>query len=275
MASLDVINEFDSQKAFNRARRGAIAQKIVCAIQGCSPDLIPFDEAREQLHLNQKICLGLHEIELKKIRGSVGRYQDFTSAFLPRQESLRERWQNVRTASISKGLPPIELYKVGQAYFVADGNHRVSIAIQEGLDTIEAYVCEYVTLVELSAEADLDELLTKAEYAEFLTSTHLQPDQPIEFTVSGRYMELEIQISSVQQTLEHERGEPIAYSEAAQKWYQEIYIPTVQEIRESKILDHFPERTEADLFIWMWRKENELQIESGPISDTELNEAFN
>jgi hypothetical protein len=182
---------------------------------------------------------------------------------------LRKRWQGVWAASVSKGLPPIELYKVGEAYFVADGNHRVSVARNKDQETIEAYVCEYITPIELSGDADLDEVYSKAEYAEFLNSTQLQPEQAIEFTVPGRYMEIEIQISSIQKTLENERGESIPYPEAAEIWYQEIYLPTVQEIRESKALDHFPERTEADLFIWMWRKENELQIESGPISDTE------
>jgi hypothetical protein len=75
-------------------------------------DLIPFEEARELLHLNQKICRGLKQIELDKIRGSVGRYQDFTSAFLPRRDNLRQRWQGVWSAKTTKGLPPIELYKV-------------------------------------------------------------------------------------------------------------------------------------------------------------------
>jgi uncharacterized ParB-like nuclease family protein len=42
-------------------------------------------------------------------------------------------------------MPPIEVYQVGEAYFVIDGNHRVSAARQEGMKTIAAYVCEFVT----------------------------------------------------------------------------------------------------------------------------------
>jgi hypothetical protein len=258
LASLDVIDDMNSQRAWNKARRGFIIQKIKCAFEECSLDLIPFEEAREQLHLNQKICLGLQEVELEKIRGSVGRYNDFTSAFLPKSDSLRERWQGVWSASASKGLSPIELYKVGEAYFVSDGNHRVSVARSEGLETIEAYVCEYITPVELSADADLDEVFAKAEYAEFLNNTKLQPDQEILFTVSGRYMELECQIRSVQRSLENERNEPVSYEEAATHWYREIYVPIINEIRDSGTMDRFPVRTEADLFIWMWRREAEL-----------------
>jgi hypothetical protein len=232
-------------------------------------DLIPFEEARELLHLNQKICRGLQEIELDKIRGSVGRYHDFTSAFLPRRDNLRQRWQRVRSAKATKGLPPVELYKVGQAYFVADGNHRVSIARTEGEKTIEAYVCEYISPVELSSEADLDEVLCKAEYAEFMRRTQLRPEQEIVFTAPGRYMEIECQIRSVQQSLENERSEPVSYDEAAALWYGEIYSPTVREIGESGVIERFPGRTEADLFIWMWRREPELQIYCEETSNSE------
>lgn len=232
-------------------------------------DLIPFEEARQLLHLNQKIDRGLQEVELNQIRGSVGRYHDFTSAFLPRRDNLRQRWQRVRSVSLTQGLPPIELYKVGQAYFVIDGNHRVSIARAEGMETIDAYVCEYVSLVELSDEADLDEVLCKAEYAEFLRRTKLQPKQEILFTVPGQYMEIEYQIQSVQQSLEVDRGEPVSFEEAAALWYREIYTPTVQEVRDSGVIERFPGRTEADLFIWMWRREHDLQIYSDQTSNSE------
>jgi hypothetical protein len=269
MASLDVINEMDSEQAWSKARRGVIVQRVLCAIQGCSVELIPFEEARKLLHLNQKICRGLQEIELDKIRGSVGRYQDFTSAFLPRRVNLRDRWQRVWSADVSKGLPPIELYKVGEAYFVSDGNHRVSIAKTEGRETIEAYVCEYISPIELSSEADLDEVLSKAEYAEFLGRTQLRPEQEIVFTVPGQYMEIECQIRSVQQSMEKERDEPVSYEQAAAQWYREIYSPTIQEIRESGAMERFPGRTEADLFVWMWRREPDLQIYCEPTSNSE------
>jgi hypothetical protein len=269
MASLDVINEMDSEQAWSKARRGVIVQRVLCAIQGCSVELIPFEEARKLLHLNQKICRGLQEIKLDKIRGSVGRYQDFTSAFLPRRVNLRDRWQRVWSADVSKGLPPIELYKVGEAYFVSDGNHRVSIAKTEGRETIEAYVCEYISPIELSSEADLDEVLSKAEYAEFLGRTQLRPEQEIVFTVPGQYMEIECQIRSVQQSMEKERDEPVSYEQAAAQWYREIYSPTIQEIRESGAMERFPGRTEADLFVWMWRREPDLQIYCEPTSNSE------
>lgn len=260
MPGKELYDEMDSRQAWSKARRGVAVQKVVCAIRDCPLDLIPFEEARKMLHLNQKVCLGLHEIELEKIRGSVGRYQDFTSAFLPRRENLSQRWQQVRTAGFEKGLPPIELYKVGEAYFVLDGNHRVSIARTEGNKTIEAYVCEYISPQEFSEEGYLDEALCRVEYAQFMHRSKLKPGQDIVFTVPGRYMEVESQIQSVQGYLQSLDEEPVPYEDAAQRWFREIYTPSVEEIRESRVLELFPQRTEADVFIWMWRNQPELQL---------------
>ena len=65
------------------------------------------------------------------------------------------------------------------------------------------------------------------------------------FTVPGRYTESESQIQSIQRSLENDRSESVAYDEAAALWYREIYSPTVQEIRESGVIDRFSERTAA------------------------------
>ena len=132
MADLDLYAEMESEEVWSKTRRSVVVQRVLCAIQDYSLDLIPFEDGRELLHLYQRICRGLQEVEMDKIRGSVGRYHDFTSGFLPRSESLRHRWKRVWSVGASKGLLPVELYKVGEAYFINDGNHRVSIARQEG-----------------------------------------------------------------------------------------------------------------------------------------------
>jgi hypothetical protein len=43
----------------------------------------------------------------------------------------------------------------------------------------------------------------------------------------------------------------IPYAEAVARWYDEVYSPAVQVIREEEILDHFPDRAEADLYLWI------------------------
>jgi hypothetical protein len=141
-------SRYKSQEDWERAHRGVMVQKVVCAIKNCPVDLIPFEEVRSRLHLSQKIYRGLQNIELSHIRGSLGRYADFTSTFLPRWRHLRKRWEQVKSLANTRGLPPIEVYQVGDAYFVVDGHHRVSVAWQDGQKTIEAYVWEFISPAE-------------------------------------------------------------------------------------------------------------------------------
>ena len=42
-------------------------------------------------------------------------------------------------------LPPVSLYKIGDRYFVEDGNHRVSVARYQGAEMIDAEVTELLT----------------------------------------------------------------------------------------------------------------------------------
>jgi hypothetical protein len=270
MDESSLLAHYESQVSWTRARRGVLVQQVVCTFKNCSVDLIPFEEVRTRLHLTQKFCRGLEAIELEHIRGSVGRYMDFTSAFLPRRSHLRESWQRVNTVVLSQGMPPIEVFQVGDAYFVVDGNHRVSIARQEGMKTIEAYVCEFVIPVGLSAEADLDEVIIASEYAEFLKKTRLdklRPESEILFTSPGHYRELECLITIFQEALEETQGEGVSYENALLLWFDMVYSPAVDEIKQSGAMEQFPDRTEADLFIWMWQHEQglEKQYTSSPI----------
>jgi ParB-like chromosome segregation protein Spo0J len=45
-----------------------------------------------------------------------------------------------------RGFPPIEVYKVGNDYFILDGHHRASVARYLGNRFIEAYVTEWPVL---------------------------------------------------------------------------------------------------------------------------------
>ena len=178
MEDSSLLAHYESQEKWARARRAVLVQRVVSTFKNCSVDLIPFDEVRTRLHLSQKYRRGLEDIELAHIRDSVGRYKDFTSAFLPRRDQLRQRWERVNAIVSTQDMPPIEVYQVGEAYFVVDGNHRVSTARQEGMKTIAAYVWEFVTPAGLSATADLDEVIVRSEYAEFLNKTHLDRLRP-------------------------------------------------------------------------------------------------
>ena len=122
--------------------------------------LFAFDEVRDALRAHTQYDRGLTEVPIDKIVGSVGRYHDFDRAFLPRQTKTRERWQNIDLASYAEvSLPPVELYQVGEVYFVKDGTHRVSVARQRGLEFIDAYVIEVLAPVPIASADALEALL--------------------------------------------------------------------------------------------------------------------
>ncbi len=98
MEENDALSMYDAEEDWNRARRKVLYQEVVCFFKQCSVDLLSFEDVRAGLHLSQKIDRGLQEIPLDRIRGSVGRYDDFTSAFMPRKKHLRERWERVDVA---------------------------------------------------------------------------------------------------------------------------------------------------------------------------------
>jgi hypothetical protein len=143
---------------------------------------------------------------------------------------------------------------VGEVYFVRDGNHRVSVARAHGSKTIEAYVIEYKTPVPIGPDDDLDDLLLKGEHADFLRETHLdrlRPDQNVVFTEPGRYRLVKEHIIIHKYLREIECGCEITYEAAAAGWYDNVYLPLVQLIRERDILKYFSGRTEADLYAWL------------------------
>ncbi len=240
---------------FRRARRRATLEQIMARLTGRSADLLSYEEVRRKLRARESARWGLKEIPLDAIVGSVGRYIDFTRSFLPRQDSDEERWARVKVAVTDLGgLPPIEVYQIGQAYFVRDGNHRVSVARQVGATHIQAYVTEVRTKVPLLPDTQPDDLILKAEYTDFLERTRLdelRPEADLSVTVPGQYQALaeHIEVHRYFMGLEQEREIP--YEEAVVHWYDEVYLPVVQGIRERGILRDFPGRTETDLYLWV------------------------
>lgn len=90
---------------------------------------------------------GISEIPIHAIVGSVNRVEDFTANFLPKHKSSQERWVSIKQRMLRmEPLPPIDVYRVGAFYFVLDGHHRVSVARQMGLVSIEAQVVDVTTM---------------------------------------------------------------------------------------------------------------------------------
>lgn len=252
---------------FRAARSKAMLQDMLSALRGEQNRLLSFEEVRQKLKAQEMAERGLRDIPLDAIVGSVGRYNDFTRDFLPRSTVNEERWARIKLAATElAGLPPIEVYQIGEVYFVKDGNHRVSVARQLGAKYIHAYVTEIRTRVSITPQTDLDELIIKSEYVDFLEKTRidtLRPEADLTVTAPGKYQDLIEHIDVHRYYLGIERQRDIPYPEAVTSWYDTVYLPIVQLIREWGILRYFPKRTETDLYLWIGEHQSTLGEQLG------------
>jgi hypothetical protein len=251
---------------FDSARKKAFLDKVSAFLTGRPTEMLPFNAIRTELRQQNPFYQGTQEIPVDLIVGSVGRYREFTRRFLPLTDSLRERWIGVDNLATAAGWPPIEAYKVGDVYFVNDGNHRVSVARHMEIPTVEAHVWEYPIAINITPDDTLDDVLIRLGERNFMDKTGLDqiiPDHNIRFTSPGRYPELLAQIQNLRQTLSIIDEAEMPYEEAVAAWYEMIYLPTVQIIHDSNLLESFPGRTEADLFVWLSLYQDKLEAVYG------------
>jgi nucleotide-binding universal stress UspA family protein len=263
----DSRNIWAAAQDFRRARRRAVISELIARLTGKSIGLLSYEEVRQTVRARGSAARGLQEIPLDAIVGSVGRYTDFTRDFLPLMDETESRWVRVNLAAYDQaGVPPIEVYKIGEVYFVLDGNHRVSVARQLGVTEIQAYVTEVKTKVPLTPDIQPDDLIIKAEYADFLEETRLdelRPDSDLSVTVPGQYQILLEHIHVHRFFMGIDQKREVSFEEAVSHWYDTIYEPIRQMIRDRGILDEFPGRTETDLYIWVSEHRALLEKELG------------
>ena len=239
---------------FDEARRAAVIGDLLRHLRGRPVELLSFDEVRHRLRLKSFVDRGIEEVPLEQIQGTLGRAHEFNRVFLPRQESLRERWTKLDSlARGAAGFPPVELYKVGEVYFVVDGHHRVSVARSLGAPTIEARVSEFLTPIPLDGDESPDEILLRSALLDFLEATGLDPGTLDEY--------LTTEASGPQRLLEHVNvhryylgtmyDREFSPAEAVASWRDTVFRPVVSIIRTSGIMEDFPDRTETDLYLFV------------------------
>ncbi len=134
-----------SESEFNRASNRGAWERVINLLIGRTPYLLCFKQVVDRLQPYCPVELGVQDIPVKQIIGSVGRNKDFTRHFWPAMSNrgCRERWRAIYTRAVTgAGFPPIEIYKIGPDYFVKDGHHRVSVARYLGWPTVQANVIE-------------------------------------------------------------------------------------------------------------------------------------
>ena len=272
---------------YRRNQNRATIVDLLGLITGEDTDLYSYHEVTNRLKAHQQIEKGTEMVPLDAIVGSVGRYRDFTRNFLPRKGVNEDRWTRVDAAMNSlEGVPPVDLFKIGEAYFVRDGNHRLSVAKANGLKDIEARVTVVETDVPLTVE-DFDlrnYWIIKVERQEFFKQTGVEdlcPEHGIELTEPGRYPILlrHIHVHWYLRNLEIERagGEDwLEWPDAVSSWCQNVYLPVVEAIRKYDLMQQFPDRTEADLYLWIAHHREELSMEYdlAPLSPDEAVATF-
>jgi hypothetical protein len=242
----------DAQDDFLRARRRLALSRLRRWLRrepGDIDHILPFEEVVAALGRVQERYAGEQVVPLDAIVGTVDRMQGFDRHFRPTTPQVRARWERI-AAAMRRGepMPPVDLYKVGEVYFVKDGHHRVSVARALGHHDIEARVTEVVTRVGARRDLLRADLPLKSHERVFFERVPLpaaarervRPADPWDF---ARLAE-NVEAWGWRWTQEHERL--IDRRELARRWYEEEYVPVVTLLRDAGMLGR---GTEADAYL--------------------------
>lgn len=264
--STDPIDQ-QARNDFQRARFKAFMNRVWASVSGKPATLLSYDEIKEKLHIGGPIYRGVQTVRVDQIAGSLNRYHEFDRVFLPASDALASRWQNVNRAFYQDiSLPPVVLYKVGQVYFVVDGHHRVSVAREQGQLYIEAEVRECSTRVNITPDLkpeDLEILEDKVHFLERTGLDRLRPDTYIKLTIPDGFERMLEHIAVHRYFMGLDLQRDIPEEEAVIDWYDNVYMPIIQVIRETNILGEFPEKTEGDLYLWVLDHQHYLESQEG------------
>lgn len=252
---------------FSKARLKSFINQIISSFSGKPTNLLSYDNVKEKLHIGGPIYRGVKTIRVEQIAGSLNRYHEFDRAFLPKEDQLASRWQKVDRAFYEDiHLPPVVLYKVGDVYFVVDGHHRVSVAREQGQEYIEAEIRECATRVNITANIkteDLEILGAKVHFLERTALDHIRPDANIKITIPDGFERMLEHIAVHRYFMGLDLKRDISEEEAVAHWYDTVYLPIVDIIRNSKILKDFKDKTESDLYLWTLDHQHYLIQETG------------
>jgi hypothetical protein len=240
----------DAQHDFLRVRRHAAAAKLIARLRGEPDDvgvILPYEEVIGALGLESERSLGLKVVPLGAIVGTIDRARDFDRSFRPTSRRVRGRWESI-AAAMRRGaaMPPVDLLKVGEIYFVRDGHHRVSVARALGLNDIDAYVTAVVTRVDPDEAIKLTDLPLKSHERVFFERVPLPADARAEIQLSDPwdYATLAEGVEAWGFRAMQEHGELFDRVQTAELWLEHEYRPVVAMLREADLI-HKGTETEA------------------------------
>jgi hypothetical protein len=242
----------DAQHDFLRARRRAILARLAVRLR-LEPDdvevVLPYEEVLGALGFVSDRRLSLQVVPIAAIVGTVDRERDFDRHFRPTSSRVRSRWEQIAEAMRrGQALPPVDLYKIGEIYFVRDGHHRVSVACALGRADIDAYVTEVLTRVGIDRPITLADLPLKSHERVFYERVPLPAEARSEIRLSDPwdYAELAEGVEAWGFRAIQKHGEALDREQAATLWLETEYRPVVAILREAGMIGRSTE-TEAYL----------------------------
>ena len=204
-------------------------------------NLKSFSEIQKEENAYNSVNLGIKEVSLDKIVGSVEKYADFDKNFVPKNNVVKQRWINIYIGYTSDSmLPTVILYKIKDNYYVYDGNHRVSVAKFLNFATIEAQVEEFLPT------KDTKDKVIYRENMIFEKETGLSDiflSEPI------KYKYLKEEIESYKNLLDKRKNENLDLKETAKNWYMNVFLPIKMILSENEIIKNY-EGNPDDVFLF-------------------------
>jgi hypothetical protein len=232
----------DAQHDFLRARRRATLARLAGRLRGVPDDvgvILPYEEVVQALGFVSERAGGDHVVALEAIVGTVDRGREFDRSFRPTSARVRSRWEHI-AAAMRRGesMPPVDLVRIGQIYFVRDGHHRVSVARALGRTDIDAHVTEVVTKVGAEQAITLADLPLKSHERVFAERVPLPEDARREIILSDPwdYAKLAEHIEAWGFRTIQDRAEPINRRETAYLWLENEYRPVVEMLHEADLI---------------------------------------
>jgi hypothetical protein len=242
----------DAADDFQRVRRHEVLARLARRLLREPDDvnvILPFSEVVAALGAMGERHVGIRSIPVESIVGSVDRPNDFDRKFRPRSAHQRERWERIATAQRrGDAMPPIEVYEVGDLYFVKDGHHRVSIAYALGWETIDADVTEVQTRLPAKGIRFRSDLVLKDYERLFRERVPLPPDPQARLAVQDpwHWCELAETVEAWGFRLMQHEGQCLDRREVAIRWFREEYERVVPMLHEADLVRP---RTEAEAYL--------------------------
>ena len=226
--------------------------------------LLSFDQAARRLHVTNRSFVGIRAIPISLIIGSVDRSHDLDRHFRGRHGLSSSRLASLRAAVDDGELPAIQVFQVGDAYFVEDGHHRLALAIERHREFIDAQVTRLETSYEVGPDVDVCRLVHTERQRELLETSglsHARPSADVEFTLLEGYAEAGETIRAHGYALARARNSLPSVEVVAASWYDEVYLPAVEAARHAGLPKLYASwrSTDGDLFLWLYQIRRDLR----------------